>query len=345
MAAEVGIIQAATVALFYAFSANARSLILNQQAPLDAADVLYIRMLLLLPLSVTAFFLSTAVMQVELILVIVLIIRRAVEWLQEVRLSKEELMGNTKVAGHYVVYQSILLSSLTIWIVFWLPGLEILLLIWAVLPLAFDSKYIFQSLGHISSPLRALARRLMPHLGSSLIIGISVYAFRILIVLLTGKEVAGDLFTAFAIGGIFGSIFANAIGATIVFNEEKSGIKNFPWYINIGLFCFAIFGLVIFVVSSLDRYPSLLEFKSPFFHQALGLSMIGGVIMIFAQKFRFRLLHGDSEHDVFGPDILINIGLIASIPFAYFIFGKPVLTGLYFYSAFLALIFYMSTNK
>ena len=39
MAAEVGIVQAATIALFYAFSANARSLMLNQQSPGDSADI------------------------------------------------------------------------------------------------------------------------------------------------------------------------------------------------------------------------------------------------------------------------------------------------------------------
>lgn len=76
MAAEVGIVQAATVSLFYAFSANARSLILNQQHPVDAADILYFRVLLLLPLSIAAYFLSSVAMEVELTIVVALILRQ-----------------------------------------------------------------------------------------------------------------------------------------------------------------------------------------------------------------------------------------------------------------------------
>lgn len=344
MAAEVGIIQAATVALFYAFSANARSLILNQQSPVDPRDVLYIRVLLILPLSTAAYLLSIAAMEVEWMLAIALILRRAVEWLQEVRLSKEELAGNVRAARDYIFYQSLLLGLLSIWIVFRLPGMQELMLVWALVPLAFDLKFIFQSLSRVPSKLRSLAKKLMPHLGSSLIIGVSVYVFRLLILLITGKQMAGDLFTAFAIGGIFGSVFANALGASVVFNQSKSGVKRFPTYVNVVLGMSALVGLLIFLLAWLGHLDGILAIKSQFFYMALGLSMIGGVLMVYAQRFRFQLLQKDAEHDMFGPDVLINLLIIAAVPLIAYTAGKHQLIVLYLLSAFLSLIFYLSAK-
>lgn len=345
MAAEVGIIQAATIALFYAFSANARSLILNQQSSVDASDVLYIRSLLLLPLSVAAYYLSSAAIEVEYLLAVSLIFRRAVEWLQEVRLSQAELVGNHVVARNYVIYQSTLLALVAFWIVSKQPGLPLILLVWAVIPLAFDMRYIIHGLCRIPPSLKVLGMKLMPHLGSSLIIGISVYLFRLLLVLVTGKVLAGDLFTAFAIGGIFGSVFANALGASVAFNESRTGVKQFPGYVSAILGLFAAFGLLIFALAWLEALDILLPFKSYFFFMALGLSMLGGVLMVYAQRLRFRLLQKDAEHDVFGPDVLINLLLIASVPLIAYTLGRQSLVLLYLLSAILCLIFYMSAKN
>ena len=54
MAADVGVVQAATLALLYAFSANARSLILSKKSAVSASSVMIGRLLLLLPLAIAA---------------------------------------------------------------------------------------------------------------------------------------------------------------------------------------------------------------------------------------------------------------------------------------------------
>ncbi|WP_404359045.1 hypothetical protein [Methylotuvimicrobium sp. KM1] len=104
MATEVGIVQAATVALFYAFSANARSLILNQHTPVAAVDILHFRVLLLLPLSIAAYFLSSVAMEVELTIVVALILRQPRNQCRSTRRRLPEaktaplVKTNTKVA-------------------------------------------------------------------------------------------------------------------------------------------------------------------------------------------------------------------------------------------------------
>ncbi len=344
MATEVGIVQAATVALFYAFSANARSLILNQHNPVAAADILHFRVLLLLPLSIAAYFLSSVAMEVDLTLVLALILRRAVEWLQEVTLSKEELLSNKKAALNYVTYQSLLLGILTLWIIFGLSRLEVVLLVWAIFPLLFDFRYIFQSLNRKVPVFSDVCHRLIPHLGSSVIVGISVYVFRLILLLVTDKHIAGDLFTAFAIGGVLGSVFANALGPSVVFNNLKSGQDKLPAKISFLLYGFAFLGAAIYLATFLGSYPEFIAFKEPFFYQSVGLSMVGGVIMVYAQKIKFRLLQTQSDAGIFGADVLINIAIFSLIPAIAFILGKDYLSFLYLLTSAASYLIYKNTK-
>ena len=81
LAADIGIVQAATLALFYAFSGNARNLILNDSFPVSSQSIMFSRLWMSLPLGILAFYLSTIVSGVEIYLAIILILRRIVEWL------------------------------------------------------------------------------------------------------------------------------------------------------------------------------------------------------------------------------------------------------------------------
>ncbi len=51
--------------------------------------------------------------------------------------------------------------------------------------------------------------------------------------------------------------------------------------------------------------------KTDFFWIATGLSILGGVLMIFAQKKRLNLFKRDQDHDVFGPDVMMNSFLLS----------------------------------
>ena len=55
LAADVGIVHGATLALFFAFSANARSLILSKSSRVQSSSVMLARLTLLLPLSVVGY--------------------------------------------------------------------------------------------------------------------------------------------------------------------------------------------------------------------------------------------------------------------------------------------------
>lgn len=345
MAAEVGLVQGASLALLYAFSANARSLILSKSSAVSAHSMMIARLLLLVPLAAVSYWLSVNVGGVAQSLAIILIARRCVEWLGEVHLSEMERLGNQDVARKYFVHQSILLVIAMGWLIGRLPLPLLGLSIWAFLPLLFSARFIWTSVTTTSTALTGVIAKILPHLGSTAIIGITVYVFRLLILLTVGKETAGDLYTAFAIGGLTGSVFANALGASIALHEQRDGKRYFPSLLRHALNLSLLIGVFVFI-AALQRF-SVLSWtgKSYFFWEATGLAMIGGVVMVYAQRVRFRLLQHDEEHDVFGPDVLMNILIITSVPFVFYLFGKEAMSSLYLLSSLLAFIFYTSAKK
>ena len=76
VAADIALVQGATLALFYAFSANARNLILADASGFMAARLLQTRLFLLLPLATLSYFLSVGVGKASVSLTVVLIARR-----------------------------------------------------------------------------------------------------------------------------------------------------------------------------------------------------------------------------------------------------------------------------
>lgn len=347
LAADFGIVHGATVALFYSFSGNARSLILSESSVIDAAGILKIRLIMLLPLGVLAWTLSIGVVSSDGLVVLLLVLRRAAEWLAEVFLSEEELRRHLVSAAKFLVIQAglslvlllVLLNSASVSI----PAL----VLWALSPL----------LGCVSPGLlmRAVssgktvfysARVMLPHFGSTAVIGISVYVFRLFIVLIAGQHVAGDLFSAFAMGGILGAVFSQALGPTMV-RQERGDVKSTSVH--------RIFNLMLIILAALGGgvLLSALSFehsldwtgKDQLFWLAVGCSLIGGGVMVVAQRIRLRILQRGNGTDVFGSDMLSNMLLISSIPFLFYGLGIQALASLYLLGALLSWAFYASERE
>lgn len=345
MAADIGIVQGATLALFYALSANARNLVLNHAMPVPAQAIMIARLVLLFPIAGVTFWLSTSLSGVDSYLAAVLILRRCVEWLGEVHLSEMERIDNRKFAQRYFISQILLLIIALAWSVGSMPFPLLGLFLWALLPLLFSIRFIRDSLRGPLSALKGIWKRILPHLGSTAIIGVAVYVFRLLLLLILGKQVAGDLFTAFAIGGIIGSVFANALGPSITLRERVKGTKRLPFLMQTAIFASLVLGLALVAIFVFGFNTLSWIGKTPFFWGAVGFSMIGGVIMVYAQLIRHRLLQNHEDEDLFGPDVIMNILIIVSVPFLYDLFGMQSLVVLYLLSSLLAFIFYWSYQK
>lgn len=343
LAADFGLVHGATVALFYVFSGNARSLILAESG-VGAAGILRLRLLMLLPLSVLSFMLCIGVVDGSWLFVLLLVLRRAVEWLAEIFLSEQELRKQGRAALRFLLMQGglslILLLALLDGGTLSMP----MTLIWALSPLigCISTGLLGRALRN-SVPLLPSIPQLLPHFGSTAVIGVSVYVFRLFILLVAGKQMAGDLFSAFALGGILGAVFSQALGPTMIRHEQRSaGPGRLVRLFNLMLVGMLLSGLSLMVL--VLSLPQILDWtnKGQLFWLAVGCSLAGGVVMVLAQRIRLRIIQNNQGGDVLGSDILANILLVASIPLLFFWIGPESLALLYLLGAFLSLVFYAS---
>lgn len=344
LAADIGVCQAATSAILYAFSANARNMILATSTATLSRSIFNIRLILLAPLVALAFWLSVTLGGVGIILSGILILRRTVEWLSEVDLSEKERVNDKKFAIKYVLTQTFLFFFAVIWLLLEMPQPLLGMFFWAFLPLSLSVNFFWSALKDFIKVTTKFNKKIAPHFGSSIAIGISLYVFRILMICMLGKNISGDFFAAFAIGGILGSLFVSAFGPTIAFNEKKRGDSTLPKLLVLMLWFFFSLGLLIitctFFIPTLFNWPG----KELYYWQAIGFSMIGGVIMVNAQLLRFRMLIHHEDHDLFGPDLLMNMLVIIAIPLAYYSFGLVAVASISMLGAMLSFAFYKSSE-
>jgi hypothetical protein len=216
-------------------------------------------------------------------------------------------------------------------------------MVWALAPLVAAAPALRRVEWLDWAQMRRALPELFPHVGSTAIIGISIYAFRLLILLLGGRSLAGDLFTAFALGSFAGSVFANVLGPSLVWHHARTGERGASWLDRLVLPGLLLTGAIIFAAGWGAGTASLFG-RQPLFWEAVGLSLMGGAAMLLAQRLRLALLQDSSGVSVFGADMMINLLLLATIPFVYTLWGESGLVTLYAANAILCLLFYASAQ-
>ncbi|QID16996.1 hypothetical protein G3580_04670 [Nitrogeniibacter mangrovi] len=137
-AADIGLVQAASLALFFAFSANGRNVVLaasDAGAQGVASSLILTRLALMVPLAAATYFLSVSIGGTATILSLVLIARRASEWIGEIALARHEVVGNVRAASLTVVAESCSLLACLIGTLFFDLELTMSALPWALVPL------------------------------------------------------------------------------------------------------------------------------------------------------------------------------------------------------------------
>jgi O-antigen ligase len=346
LAASIGLVHGAALATFYAFSSNARNLILTTRVRIPLTSLLASRIALVAPLSALALLLSVAVTGVEIALAAMIVVRRAAEWIVELELSERELAGDVAVARLGIVSQAGLLVATVLVMataplyVFWV------MLAWAISPLMLLTRGFLRLWPEGAKVLvRGGGSLLLPHFGSTAVNGISIYVFRAMLVLVAGKALAGDLFTAFAIGSFAGTLFANVFGPSILLAEERAQRTRFPVVISSLLLLYVCVGIALSAATWV--LPTLFGFtgKSIVFWRAAAWSLLGGAVMLLAQRVRLNLLAKGRDVEVFGSDVAMNVCLITAIPVLYAMNVHRALETLYFLNAVLLLLLYLSAER
>ncbi len=345
LTADIAVVQGATLALFFAFSANTRNVIFADPSGCATHLMLRTRLFLLVPLAILSFILSSVIGSVDAALALVLIARRSSEWIGEVFLSSCEVQDVKRPAVLAIAAECLAFVLAIALIFFANVGPAPAMVLWAMAPLA---AVVSGKLARPTAPVDFMHNlaKLAPNLGSTTIIGIAVYVFRLSIILLIGRVLAGDLFTAFAIGGLIPTIYNSSIGPSLALRDHRDGTKKMALKLMSrlvpGLF---LFGSAITAVALC--YPDLADLlrKSHYFWTSVGLSVSGGAIMIIALHRRITMLQRSMNVEIFGSDVLSNVLIVVVIPYFYYLLGARSLEGLYLFSATVNLCFYWSAQR
>lgn len=318
LAADLSLAQASMIAVFFSLSANARNLILKGNCEELDTSLSQMRLIMAPLLAGMAFFLSTSISKVPLTLASAIVLRQAAEWFSELELARDERAGRQRAAQLYV-FLSVPALAAAVSALLLAPGFfPGALFLWALAPIPYCAPGIWRicrTLGHVSIHWH----KLLPNYASTVIIGTVVLFFRLLIAGFTGKETAGQLFTAFAIGSLIGSIYDKTIGPSLMVSSSLSAAKKLifrgMWLVPAAGAC-----LVIFLASAEELPAYLLSHLTLF--AALGFSLIGGFIMLGAQQIKISLLHSSSRDDVFMGDLISNFSILMSVPVVFLLFGE-----------------------
>lgn len=337
MAADVGIVQGASLAAFMAFSANARNLILGSDDGSALKQQFYFRLIMVIPLTVAAYFLSSNLVGISGVIVILLIMRRCFEWFAELQISEREKFNDKPFAFRFCLLQSVSLLMLIATVATDSESLFLfILMFWTATPLLQSAPFLLRMIKGQGEVRHLTARSFLPHLGSSWAIAITTYTFRILIVLLVGRSVAGMLFSAYAIGGMLNAVYTYALGPSLALQERVAGGDGSAKLLTRIVAGLLLVGLSLAAVSN---FSGLFSSESQLFSMTIGFSLMGGGIMILAHRRRIHMLQV-LHVSPFVPDVLSNILLVASVPFVFFLFGVKALSLLFLWSALLAYMFY-----
>ena len=131
LAADIAIVQGATLAVFFAFSANARSIILGESSKISWLQILRSRVLLLVPLGAVALVISLYLTEAAPALALALVLRRCSEWVSEIYLARKEREKNYSSALWFIAVQSLLLAVAIVSALIDLPFANLGIFLWA----------------------------------------------------------------------------------------------------------------------------------------------------------------------------------------------------------------------
>ena len=343
LAAELAVVQGALLATFYAFSASTRSLILQGHGDLTPQRLLAKRLVTLPLVCAASYLLCVGAAGVSATVALLVIARRACEWFAEVRLCELEVGAQRRAAALAFTAHVVLTVGVGALLAF-VPGATLpALALFAVAPVLITPPRL-RTAELRPSALRLTLLKVSPFIGSTAIDGISAYVVRLLVYLVAGAQMAGHLFTAFVLGSFVASLFANVFGPTFAATRALGSGARTRTLVGGTMLGMGAVGLAIAGASAAAGLPDWFG-RPGYFWLALGLSLLGGAVMIVAQVIRLRLFDQRRAEALFGPDVLRNITAIIAAPALYYLVTPAAMASIYLLTALLTLFVYASAAR
>ncbi len=338
LAADVGMIHAVLMLTFQALSGDVRSITLQRRSRFSLTFLLSSRVVFLLPLAVVAWLLSVSV-SADGGLALFLICRRASEWIAEVHLSSREIDTDQRTAGIYTTIQAAAFGGVVLTGVSPAGSLGTgAFVLWATSPLFLCGDFLCRNFNIRAGLSRDCLAAFLPYLRSTSINAGAVFAFRSLVLMLGGRVLAGELFAAFSLGSLIATLFARAIGPSMLYEKRHlpQRTPRLVWLLSLGT---VAVGSLLLIAQHRTSFPWGFRGRSDLFWQAVGLSMVGGAFMLHGILNRLRLLQ-QSGGSVLGQDTLFSMLIVLSVPFLYLARGPQALAFCFLWNGILSVLFY-----
>ena len=335
---EIAIVIGINIIFTQTFSSNARSLIISKKPKISLESFLIFRMFF----SILFVFLNIIILNYFkfsifniLILISILII---LQWLNELVITYFEINNNIKKIYLYFSLQLFFLINITVNI-FFVESLEIVLLIFNILLILF---LLYNYLGIINKikinfdTYKILKISLSSvSFFSSLSISFANLMWRLLIIFLCGKIIAGVYFVGFAIGSLPGTFFNNVIGPSMI--NKNLLLKG---YIRFSIIFLLIVQLVLFfyILGNFQTIFNNLGVTQVF---CTFISLLGTFFMVRGMYFRQYILQKSMhEQSIFKIDIFYSFLIICVIPILYLIGDYKSIISAFLVSSLLSYIIY-----
>lgn len=270
-------------------------------------------------------------------IVIFFVLRRSFEWIAELQISERELEQDNRYA---FLFTGIQIASFFMLVIAITSGVDhyfhIALLIWACTP-GFQLLPFIIRMCSCEKHMDLHWKTFLPHIGSSWVIATTTYVFRLLIIFFAGKAVGGILFSAYAIGGMINSVYTYALGPSLAVKYGGKAKNKENTSTSLVVVVMVIVGVMMVLLLLL--FGEGIAFESNYYPVTVGLSLMGGGIMLLAQRKRIHILQIDKD-SVFVPDLLANILILLAVPISFYLLGVNGLSALFLWNAIITYIVY-----
>ena len=338
-AAEIGVFPGIVLLLTQVFSANARSLLLYNIDNKFYDQVINIRFylgifIMFIVTSYQYFFTNTD----NFITLSILSFIVCLSWINEINLTIHEKNRSSLVIKFFLIVSILfyflvlanfmsntgqLLSILKFYLLF-----HVLFFVYHINFLNFNIKNFIKYFTNQFREYLAVA--------SSFFNIIGVIIWRISLVMLLGKSIAGLFFASFAIASFPGTLFNNIVGQIVTINEQ---LKILIYKISNVLFVLYVI-IILFLITLNQTYLQDFEFHN-FFKITL-TSLLGTPFMLRALSNRHEFLSVSKKFQskIFIKDVMYGISISPIIVILFYLGGTNSLIYSYPISSFLALFYY-----
>ncbi len=343
-AAEIGVYPGILLLLTQVFSANARSLLLYNRENIYYDQVVNIRFYLgfFIFISLSLFqYLINYNENFSVLFILSLIIYFS--WINEINLAIHEKNKSSFFINLFLILSSIFYLLIFFNFYFNYDNLKEIILFYLLFHILFLIYHINFSNFKFKKFILFFNRQFNEYLSlaSSFCNILAVIIWRISLVFLIGKNLAGLYFASLAIASFPGTLFNNIAGQIIMINKN---IKNFVYKITNLVFIFYIILICSLIILN-EFYLQDFEFFK-FFKVAL-VSLLGTPFMLKALARRHEYLSLNKYHQkkIFVKDIIYGFTISPIIVVFYYIGGENLLVYSYLLSSVTAFYYYSKSQK